>query len=319
MDLSIVIVNWKSAQYLTPCLDSVMRHAQGIRCEIIVIDSGSFDGSAELIRERYPAVRFVQSQHNLGFAGANNLACRSASSEHLLFLNPDTQVTAGALQSMLAHLRGHPEAGAVGVRLLNSDGSLQSSCIQPFPTILNQLLSSDRLRALWPRSALWGLKPLLAAEPRAATVDVISGACVMVHRAAFDDVGQFSEEYFMYAEDLDLCHKLRQAHYTNYCLPQASVVHHGGGSSDSAPGEFSVLMMRESIWRFLRKSRGAGYAALYRGSTLLAALARLLLLCVTYPVRRVPSHRGAIRKWAAVLAWSLKLKRAAVPVRQERG
>jgi N-acetylglucosaminyl-diphospho-decaprenol L-rhamnosyltransferase len=315
MELSIIIVNWNSVQYLAPCLDSVVRHTDGIQCEIIVIDSGSFDGSAELVHERYPSVRFIQSPDNLGFAGANNLACRSAGAAHLLFLNPDTQVTAGAVQSMLDHLRSHPEAGAVGVRLLNSDGSLQSSCIQPFPTILNQLLSSDFLRAHWPRSALWGMKPLLAAEPGPASVDVISGACVMVRRAAFDDVGQFSEDYFMYAEDLDLCHKLRQAHYTNYCLPQASVVHHGGGSSDSAPSEFSVLMMRESIWRFLRKSRGAGYAALYRGSTLVAALARLLLLCLTYPLRRAPSRRGAMRKWAAVLAWSLKLRQAAAPAR----
>lgn len=315
MDLSIVIVNWNSVQYLGPCLDAVLQHTHGIRCEIIVIDSGSFDGSAELLRQRYPSVRFIQSRDNLGFAGANNLACRSASGEHLLFLNPDTQVSAGSVQLMLDHLRSHPGAGAVGVRLLNSDGSLQSSCIQPFPTILNQLLSSDYLRERWPLSALWGMKPLFASEPRPATVDVVSGACVMVRRNAFDDVGQFSEEYFMYAEDLDLCHKLRQARYTNYCLPQASVLHHGGGSSDNASSEFSVLMMRESIWRFLRKSRGVGYAAMYRVSTLVAALVRLLLLGAVYPLRHGPSRRGAMRKWAAVLAWSLKLKQAPVPAR----
>jgi N-acetylglucosaminyl-diphospho-decaprenol L-rhamnosyltransferase len=264
MDLSIVIVNWNSVAYLGPCLNSVIRHTRGIRREIIVVDSGSFDGSAELLRARYRSVRFIQCRDNLGFAGANNLACRSASGEHLLFLNPDTQVTAGAVQVMLDHLRSHRQAGAVGARLLNSDGSLQSSCVQPFPTILNQLLNSDYLRGRWPRSGLWGLKPLFAAEPQPATVDAVSGACVMVRRVAFNDVGQFSEEYFMYAEDVDLCHKLRQARYINYWLPQASVLHHGGGSSDRAPSEFSVLMMRESIWRFLHKSRGAGYAAMYR-------------------------------------------------------
>jgi GT2 family glycosyltransferase len=313
MELSIIIVNWNSATFLKHCLDALAKTVRDIDCETIVIDSASFDGSAELVREHYPEVRFIQSDRNLGFAGANNRACRDARGEFVLFLNPDTEVQADAVAQMLAHSRSHPDAGAVGVRLLNSDGSLQSSCVQPFPTVLNQMLNCEGLRSRWPRSSLWGTKPLLAAERLPAAVDVVSGACTMVRRSVFEAVGQFSEEYFMYAEDLDLCHKLRRAGCVNYCLPSATVVHHGGGSSDRAPSEFATLMMRDSIWRFLRKSRGAGYAAFYRASTSVAATLRLVLLAVSDPLRLSQARRDACRKWAAVLAWSLRLKRAAAP------
>ena len=317
MDVSIIIVNWNSKEFLKDCLGSVERHTAGIAYEIVVVDSGSFDGCDEMLREEFPQVQFIQSEANIGFAGANNLAYRRVHGRHILFLNPDTELTSAAVNIMLDHLEHHSDAGAVGCKLLNRDGSIQTSCIQSFPTILNQLLNSEFLRGMFPTSKLWGMASLFGSMPEPAKVDVVSGACLMLRRSAFEQIGYFSDDYFMYAEDLDLCHKLRQAGYTNYYLPKATVRHFGGGSTDSAPSEFSVVMMRESIWRFLCKSRGGLYGSAYRLATLLSAVTRLSLLMVGFPLQRVwrrtPWQPHSIRKWLAILAWSLKIRRASFP------
>ncbi len=306
MNLSIIIVNWKSKDYLRPCLTTVFAQTRDVEFEVIVIDSGSFDGCGEMLRERFPQVRFIQSEKNLGFAKANNLAARSARGDALLFLNPDTELPGPAIQTLLAALESLPDAGAVGATLLNTDGTVQTSCIQSFPTILNQVLDAEVLRRRFPHSRLWGMTALFATDGRPQPVAAVSGACVLVRRTAFEKVGGFSEEYFMYGEDLDLSHKLREAGLVNYLVPAAVVVHHGGSSTAQAPSDFSVVMTRESVWRFLRKTRGRIYAAGYRVAMGMAACARLVLLV----------GRPAARKWRAILKWSLGQARSG-PVKAE--
>jgi N-acetylglucosaminyl-diphospho-decaprenol L-rhamnosyltransferase len=308
VELSIVIVNWNSKAFLRRCLASVGSHPGGLRCEVIVIDSGSFDGCGEMLAAEHPGVRFIQSPSNIGFARANNAAFRASVGECVLFLNPDTEVVGPAIEVLFQRLQALPDAGVVGCRLLNTDGSVQDTCIQAFPTLLGQFLNSRVLRSAYPRWPMWGKAALLDALDRPAPVEVVSGACFMVRRRVFEQIGMFSEAYFMYAEDLDLCHKSRSRGYTNYFVPDAVVVHHGGGSSEQAGSEFSVVMMRDSIWRFLTATRGRFYGAAYRLSTLLLALARLaLLLCLRplQPLRQGESRwRASFRKWRAVLGWS---------------
>lgn len=130
MDVSIIIVNWNSVRFLRACIGSIERYTTGISHEIVVIDSASYDGCGEMLREEFPQVRFIQSAANIGFAGANNLAYRSARGQHVLFLNPDTELASPAVNVMLEHLQRCPDAGAVGCKLLNADGSLQTTCIQ---------------------------------------------------------------------------------------------------------------------------------------------------------------------------------------------
>jgi N-acetylglucosaminyl-diphospho-decaprenol L-rhamnosyltransferase len=317
MDVSIIIVNWNSKDFLGPCLESIRRHTRDLAYEVIVIDSGSFDGCGEMLAADFPSVRFIQSPANLGFAGANNAARRLARASRLLFLNPDTELVSPAVNHMVAHLDRSPDAGAIGCRLLNRDGSIQACCVQAFPTILGQLLSSELLLRRFPHWPIWGMPTLLEAREEPSRVQVVSGACLMVRSSAFDRVGGFSEDYFMYAEDLDVCHKLRQAGLVNYYLPWATVRHFGGGSTDKAPSEFSVVMMRDSIWRFLRKSRGIAYGTAYRMTTTVSALARLALLLPLYPLhlawKQAPSPQPATRKWLAILAWSTGVRRAPRP------
>jgi GT2 family glycosyltransferase len=130
-----------------------------------------------------------------------------------------------------------------------------------------------------------------------------------VKRGVFEAVGRFSEDYFMYAEDIDLCYKIRRAGFKSYYVPDATVIHHGGSSTQQALSNFSIIMMREAIWRFLRKTRGGPYGWGYRMAMLTSALGRLAALCLTLPWRKPPrrsvSRDASFRKWLAVLRWSL--------------
>jgi N-acetylglucosaminyl-diphospho-decaprenol L-rhamnosyltransferase len=305
MDLSIIIVNWKSKDFLRDCLNSIDLREWSVSYEIIVIDAGSFDGSGEMLRTQFPEVHFIQRTDNLGFAKANNAAFREANGRYLLFLNPDTKVVRTAIQDMYATLQARPDAGVLGCKLLNADGSLQTSCVQAIPTILNQLLDSDFLRARWPKSSLWGTAPLYQEGSEPVEVEAISGACVMLSRAVFEQVGLFAEDYFMYAEDIDLSDKSRRAGFKNYYLPCAEVFHFGGSSSNQAPSNFAVVMMRDSIWKFLRKTRGVLYALFYRVTTLLGAAGRLGFLKFSALFGGGGRVNSAITKWEAILAWGI--------------
>ena len=309
MDLSIIIVNWNSKDYLRKCLASVLAETCNLTCEIIVIDSASFDGCDKLLRNEYPQVLFIQSLENLGFSRSNNMAFQSATGESVLFLNPDTEVVGSAINVLHSALKGLPNAGAVGGKLLNTDRTVQTSCIQAFPTIVNQLLDAESLRRRFPRSRLWGMSPLFDAGTKPREVEAISGACVMLPRALLQQIGVFSEDYFMYAEDIDLAYKISRSGYKCYYVPNATVVHHGGGSSQVAPSNFSNVMMRESIWLFFKKTRGRCYGLAYRTSMLVSAIVRMSGLLVLLPflpaLRKTSPQMASFRKWNAILSWSL--------------
>ncbi len=312
VELSVIIVNWKSKDFLRRCLQSLFTSDWDPTWEVVVIDNASCDGCGEMLAVEFPAVRFLQSKQNLGFAGANNAAFSQSCGSNVLFLNPDTEVRGPALRTMLEFLRRQADAGAVGVRLLNSDLSLQTSCIRRYPAILNQVLDFDLLKRAFPRSGLWGMAPLYDGENAVAAVEAISGACLMVTREAFEQVGRFTLDYFMYTEDVDLCYKLQASGRRNYYLGGASVIHHGGKSSASQETGFVGVVMRASRLLFLRRYRGGAYASAYRLSTAGIAVFRLALLAGVYGFslgRFRPAYlRGALVRWYEVLRWSLGLK-----------
>jgi hypothetical protein len=312
--LSIIIVNWNSKDYLQKCLQSVCANTRGISFEVIVVDGGSFDGCGEMLAREYPAVQFIQSEKNIGFAKANNLGFGQAQGDCVLFLNPDTEIVGGAISVLHDFLKKTGDAGIAGAKLLNTDGSVQTSCVQAFPTVLNYFFDAEILRRAFPRLPFWGIAPLYSGDKTPAEVEVVSGACLMLTRTAFQKIGRFSDDYFLYAEDLDLCFKSHLAGFKNYFVPAATVIHHGGGSSRQTQSVFSAVMMRESVYRFLKKFRGGFYGAAFRASVALGALVRLLLLLVLFPVRLVRGEaetaRDAIRRWAAILKWTFGLERS---------
>jgi GT2 family glycosyltransferase len=314
VDLSIVIVNWNSRQFLCQCLRTVFAQRYDFRVEVIVIDNASFDGTDEMLAMDFPTVRFIQGRENIGFARANNAAFAASTGRAVLFLNPDTELLGDALVRMLAHLDANPDAGAIGCRLLNTDGSLQTSCVQPFPTILNQVFDAEILRRRFPRAAWWGMRALFDEQGGVAHVEAISGACLLVSRATFERVGRFSADYFMYAEDLDLCFKLDRAGLRNYYVGDVTVIHHGGQSTTAkTESQFGNVLMRESVFRYLRLHRGGLYAGLYRLAIGGAAILRLGILAATLILTAGrwsrQSLENGLRKWRKVLLWSLGRER----------
>ena len=312
MDLSILIVNWSSANYLGACLDSVYRQVKGIEFEVLVVDNASYDGSAELMRTRFPRATFIQSEKNLGFIGGNNFLYRHSRGRNLLLLNPDTEVPGDAIQRMMAHLESLPQAGAIGARLLNADASVQTSSIQTFPTILNQLLDADVLRRRFPHSRLWNLTPLYAEGVPPAPVDAISGACFMVKRAVFEAVGLMSDDYLMFGDDVDLSFKIHRAGYRVYHAGDCRVTHFGGRSTASLDAGLTDVWMRDAKHQFFVKFHGRFYAALYKASMAGAALVRLTLIAAMRLIARGASRREALRlssaKWKRILQWAVGMK-----------
>lgn len=310
MDLSIIIVNWNSKDFLLNALASIEADIRGLELEIIVIDAASFDGCGEMLRRSYPHVLFIQSDRNIGFAKANNEAFKMSCGRTILFLNPDTEIEGSAIETLYDQLNSLSNAGVVGAKLLNSDRSIQDTCIRAFPTILNQMLDSDTLRKLFPRASLWGIQPFFTNSDAAKQVDAVSGACLMIKRAVFENVGMFSADYFMYSEDIDLCLKVQKAGWSTYYVPMAVVVHHGGASSSKSDVNiFSAIMQLESRWRFFQKTRSLRYAKLYRFAMFCVSLIRVNLALFMWPVHRLYGKasysEAALKKWMASLSWTL--------------
>jgi N-acetylglucosaminyl-diphospho-decaprenol L-rhamnosyltransferase len=308
MDVSIIIVNWNSAAYTAACVSSIREGTQGLQYEIIVVDNASTDNSLELLKQ-IPGIRLVVSSVNLGFARANNLGYWQSSGRVLLFLNPDTYVQEPAIPRMYAGLLSRSDLGIVGCKLLNTDQSLQTSCVQAFPTILNQLTDVEALKVRFPGVRMWGISALFREQPNPVPVEVVSGACLMIQREIFTKVGMFSTDYFMYGEDVDLCHKVAQAGLRVAYVAQATVIHHGGQSSKKKSDSFfGAVVTHETTRLFLAKTRGAMYARMYRCSMCLAAMVRLVLLTLAAPSWLGKDGEGVSstrRKWKRILRWSL--------------
>lgn len=310
-ELSVIFVNWNATDYMRACLNSIYAQAGGIDFEIIVVDNASPNGDVDGLKQEFPAIRLIKSSENIGFAGANNLGYAQSSGDYLLFLNPDTEVIGSAIQRMLKRMRSLYRPGAVGCKLLNSDGSIQTSCIQRFPTILNQILDIEALRIRWPGCRLWKIDALFSTNEEPAEVEVISGACLMIRREVFEVVNQFSKDYFMYAEDVDLCFKVHQAGFKNYFIGEATVVHHGGGSSKQKSSDnWSAIAQREALQLLCRKMYGPFYAWMFRMAMALSAVVRLMLVFPVFLAETISARHvnPTWRKWAAVLRWSIGIE-----------
>jgi GT2 family glycosyltransferase len=313
MELSIVIVNWNSTDLTVNCIRSIQSTTSGIEYEVIVVDNASEGESWRSIPDQLPLVTLIRSHSNIGFARANNLGAERATGKKILFLNPDTIVLGNAISVMVKIVDSNPDIGVLGGHLLNRDLSLQTSCVQRFPTILNQFLTLDWLKRCWPKLPFWGMRALFSEDPNGISdAEVVSGACLMLRREIFDSVGGFSTEYFMYAEEIDLCHIVRESGWRVCHAVKAQVVHFGGQSTKKRGDSFSQIVMRESVFKLLRKFRGNRYAFLYRITVFISALMRLSILL---PLTIVPGallDRQRItwtrKKWSNIARWCLAME-----------
>ncbi len=320
MELSIIFVNWNSWGQLQQSLRTVLATAVGIEYEVIVVDNASAGDDAEKVRAEFGQVRLIASEKNLGFAGANNLGVDYARGKYLLFLNPDTLVLGNAIATLLQAMKSVGGAGIVGCKLLKTDGSVDTNSIQRFPTIWNQLLDVEYLRLRLSNWKLVGVAPLFNESPHPVEVEVVPGACLLIDRDSFQQAGGFSREYFMYAEDVDLCYQIRKLGRKAYYTGRATVVHHGGGTSRERCGNAWVaIMQRQALLRFCRRTRGPAYAEMFRLAMACSALLRLVLHPIILPFRKSADKRlihSTPEKWFGVLKWALGLDRRTWNVRE---
>lgn len=304
--LSFIVVNWNCLAFTEQCIEAIQHTVTGVDYEVIVVDNASGDAPCQSLADRFPDVRLILSHENLGFGGANNLAARFASGRILFFLNPDTILLGDATKRAYRLLESRLDAGIVGCRFLNADGSLQLSSVQAFPTVSNQLLANRWLQERWPgiqgKAALYAKTPDVVAE-----VDVVSGAGLLIRKQIFDDVGGFSKEYFMYAEEVDLCYKVHRAGFKVLHCGGAQVIHFGGQSTKQCEEGYADLAMRESTHDFLLRTRGAGSAAGYRAALIAGGALRIGLLGIALLFFRHHRRQTALRtmrKWRRIMKWA---------------
>jgi GT2 family glycosyltransferase len=255
MLLSIVIVSWNCQEELLGCVDSLTQHPYSGGQEILVVDNDSQDGTVSALGERFSQVQVIQTGTNLGFGRAANRGLQQARGDFLLFLNPDTVVPEGALDAAVKIVERHPEVGVVGVGLHDGDGNIQPSCGQ-FLSLRSLLGGNLRpahgkgpVREADGRGVLWTV-------PKQAEVDWVIGAFMVGRREVLAMVGGFDEDYFLYAEDMDLCYRLRQRGYTVLFCPEVTVTHLGNRSGARKWAERRESEIVRSEVLFLRKHRG---------------------------------------------------------------
>ena len=230
-DISIIIVSFNTADLTVACLESVLASKQVVT-EVFVVDNASKDGSASVVREKFPAVHLIANMDNRGFGAANNQALRECTGKYVVFLNPDTTVESYTLKTMIAFMDCHPEIGLAGPMVLNPDGSRQDSVSLRYPG--HRYGAAD-----------------LGALP--GDIACVLGACQIASRKLLQEIGGFDEDFFLYGEDQDLCLRIRKRGLGIGFIPDAVIMHHGGKSERETPPAEVVRKKIRAEYLFYRK------------------------------------------------------------------
>lgn len=258
-DLSIIIVSWNVRELLRSCLNSILNTPiEPYTVEVIVVDSASVDGSAEIVRSNYPQVKLLALSENVGFTRGNNLGLAQADGRYLMLLNPDTEVIGSALAQLMTYMDANPTVGIVGPHTLNTDGSTQSTR-RRFPTVSVGLFESTWAQALAPRSIMERYTASDVPDTAIADVDWVQGSALMARREIYDDIGGLDEAYIMYSEELDWCKRAKSTGWRVIYHGGAQIIHHGGKSSEQVTAR-KHIHFQESKLHYFRKYHGRAIA-----------------------------------------------------------
>ena len=228
---SVIIIAYNSCDFIPACLKSVRDACEGIDAQVIVLDNGSESPILPEIKAFFPEVEWLESKENLGFGKGCNLAEKKATKPYLFFINPDTVVSRDSFSKVLDFMEEHPDAGTVGCRILNEDGSLQWACRRSFPTIVSAVSKTIGLAALFPKNKTLASYNMSYADPNEMIeVDAISGSFFCIRRDVYEKLNGFDEDFFMYGEDLDLCFRTKEMGLHNYYTPVTNILHFKGQS-----------------------------------------------------------------------------------------
>jgi GT2 family glycosyltransferase len=255
-DLSGIIVNHNSQSYLKQTLSSLSKSLNSLNHEIIVVDNASSDGSLEAVKQDFPWVKRIALSQNVGFARGNNVGARQACGQYLFLLNNDTYVPTGAIQKLLELKKQHPEFGIVAPIILHPDETLQLSWGKDL-----HLFSEVFLKYFASGWYAWRFKRKRGRISQ--NVDWVSGACFLIERKLFEQIGGFDENFFLYAEDADLCRRIRKLGYTIHLTSEAWIIHYQGQSVSQYPGRFLHEAKRSQLYYYY-KHNGRYSAAMLR-------------------------------------------------------
>ncbi len=285
MKLSIVIVNYNVKHYLWQCLDSVRRASKGLDVETWVVDNASIDDSIALLRKDFPEVHYIENTENVGFARANNQAIRQATGDLVLLLNPDTFVAEDTLADCIRFFTEHPKAGALGIHMINRDGSFAPESRRGLPTPATSFYKVIGLCNLYPTHPRFGRYYMgHLPENIDGKIEVISGAYMMIRREALKQVKLLDEDYFMYGEDIDLSYRIAQAGWECWYTPSL-MLHYKGESTQMTSFRY-VQNFYKAMLIFFRKH----FARRYWFSWLIIELA--VVTMGTLSMCRKWLHRG---------------------------
>lgn len=295
LDISVVIVGWNAKRYLELCLDSLEKAPLRRSMEVLVVDNASSDGSSEMIESKFPWVKLIKSDENLGFSRGNNLGIRQTQGRYIALVNPDVIVFPGCLDSLADFLDQNPKVGNVGPRVLNPDMSLQSSC-RRFPTLWNNFCSATRLEQIFKGSQLFaGEHMFYFHHDRTLPVDVLVGCFSMIRREAFDSVGLLDENLFMYGDDVDWCRRARSAGWDMVFYPGAQAIHDRGKTTAPFPVRFALAQQR-SVLYYWTKHHGFWSALGIRAIMVFHHLTRYSAAVLSNVFRSKSASKGNTRK-----------------------
>lgn len=246
--LSVIIVNYNVEYFLEQCLNSVLKATKEINAEVFVVDNNSIDGSVEMVKEKFPEVILFDNQQNLGFSKANNQAMHESKGEYILLLNPDTVVEEDTFQKCIDFMDNHPDAGGLGVRMIDGKGKFLPESKRGLPTPTVAFYKIFGLSRLFPKSKQFGKYHLgYLDEFETNEIEILSGAYMFMRKATLEKVGLLDEAFFMYGEDIDLSYRITQVGYKNYYLPDAQIIHYKGESTKKSSINYVFVFYRAMV------------------------------------------------------------------------
>ncbi len=297
MDLSILIVSYRTCSLTRACLASVGEHPASGEVEVVVVDNASGDGSAEMIRSEFPEVQLVESEHNLGFARAVNLAAERSVGRFLLLLNPDTVVHEGSIDALVRYAESHPEGGLYGGRTLTPDGAVDPSSCWGRPTPWSLLCFGLGLSTLFRRSRLFDPESLGGWQRDGErAVGVVTGCLLLVRRGLWDDLGGLDPRFFMYGEDVDLSLRATSAGYRPRITSEATITHVVGASSSVRSSKVVMVLTGKAT---LVRKHWTGWRQRF-GLAMLQSGVGLRALIATVVAAITGGRSGADQPWPDV-------------------
>jgi hypothetical protein len=300
LDISIIIVSWNTKAFVRQCLSRIQESCGELTNEIVVVDNASSDGTPEMVEQEFPEVILVPNQSNLGFAKANNVGMRRTTGKYVCLINSDVTLLPDCLQKMCAYMNRHPDVGMLGPRMLFPDGTPGPSCMRR-PSLLIWFMEALGLSAIF-ESARLHMENFNCAS--AEEVDVLNGWFWMVRRSALGRVGLLGEQFFMYGEDIEWCHRFQENGWQIVYFPDAAAIHFVGGSAARSPIRFYVEMQRANL-KYWKQYHGFPSQVMYVLIVILHQLLRALGYSCIYLLRPADRSEASlkIKRSFACLRW----------------